>query len=60
MQKVMTPTGACKYTAEDLRQSNPLTEINSRFLCWAEPDRLVHDLLFRQRDQAADPGRNRP
>jgi hypothetical protein len=47
MQTVMTPTGACKWTLRDLSTGQSADSNPSRFLCWAQPHRLVHDLLFR-------------
>ena len=50
MQTVMTPTGACKWILLDFPTGRFADLNSSRFLCWAQPYRLVYDLLFRQRD----------
>lgn len=54
MNTVFTPTGACKWTLPRFFCKGQSVDPNSsRFLCWAQPYRLVYDLLFRSRNQAA-------
>ena len=47
MQTVMTPTGACKLSHAVFSASQFADLDSSRFLCRAQPYRLVYDLLFR-------------
>jgi hypothetical protein len=55
MVTAMTQVGACKCIDRVTSSiSIPLTDQNSLFLRRIEPDSLVHDLLLRPRDQAAD------
>ena len=53
MSTVMTPTGACKSISRAFLTRRLANTASSRILCRAQPHRLVHDLLFRERNQAA-------
>ena len=51
MVGVMTQTGACKFPAPSLPKKHLLTHF-SWFLRWSQSHSVVHDILFRPRDEA--------